>query len=72
MLPRFKDRSAVLMFRPKGRTYGQKNPFSANSPEKLMEELKEVFSQLYSILVGCGSTRIPRRMYRKENVHNIE
>jgi hypothetical protein len=51
---RFKDRSVVLVFWPNGQTYGQKNPFSAISPEKLRVELKD------RIPVGYGSTSIPQ------------
>lgn len=43
----FKDRSVVLMFWPtKGQTSGRKNPFSANSTEKLKVELKEAFPNI--------------------------
>jgi 2-polyprenyl-6-methoxyphenol hydroxylase-like FAD-dependent oxidoreductase len=46
MLPRFKDRVVLLMFWSKGQTNGQKNPFNANSPEKLRIELTDAFPNI--------------------------
>jgi 2-polyprenyl-6-methoxyphenol hydroxylase-like FAD-dependent oxidoreductase len=74
MLPRFKDRSVLLMFWSKGQTNGQRNPFNANSPEELRVELKEVFPNITvfpsdTILQEFLNERPGREIFMKLNKH---
>jgi 2-polyprenyl-6-methoxyphenol hydroxylase-like FAD-dependent oxidoreductase len=74
MLPRFKDRSVLLMFWPKGKTYGNNNPFNANSPEKLRVELSEIFPNITAfpsdtVLQEFLDERPGRETFMKLNKH---